>query len=39
MRGTPTLFINAVRYEGETEPVDERELNAAIQAALKETAQ
>lgn len=33
VNGTPTLFINGMRYEGETEPVDERELIEAIEAA------
>ena len=34
VNGTPTLFINGVRYEGETEPVREEELRAAIEEAL-----
>ena len=33
--GTPTLFINGVRYEGETRPVREEELRAAIEEALR----
>jgi protein-disulfide isomerase len=34
VNGTPTLFVNGVRYEGETEPVREEELRAAIEEAL-----
>jgi protein-disulfide isomerase len=34
--GTPTLFINGRRYEGKTAPVQEDELRAAIEDALRE---
>lgn len=34
VNGTPTLFINGVRYEEQTEPVREQELRAAIEEAL-----
>jgi protein-disulfide isomerase len=34
VNGTPTLFINGVRYEGETQPVRQEELRAAIEEAL-----
>ena len=34
VNGTPTLFINGVRFEGEREPVGEGELRGAIEAAL-----
>ncbi len=35
VNGTPTLFINEVRYEGERTPVDETELRKAIEQALQ----
>jgi protein-disulfide isomerase len=34
VNGTPTLFVNAARYEGETGPVSAAELTAALEAAL-----
>ncbi len=34
VNGTPTLFINGVRYEGARSPVDENELRAAIEQVL-----
>ena len=37
VNGTPTLFINGVRYEGATQPVEEAELREAVDAALAES--
>jgi NhaA family Na+:H+ antiporter len=34
VNGTPTLFVNAARYEGEAEPVSAAELTAALEVAL-----
>jgi protein-disulfide isomerase len=36
VNGTPTLFINGVRYERATQPVEEAELREAVEAALAE---
>ncbi len=33
VNGTPTLFLNGARYEGETSPLDEAELRQAIENA------